>query len=215
MRASEDGKWSWDPESVKPGEVVLAPTLRYVKLHTVVEPEGTRIFADCADGALLCKHGELGSSIGTWCQLEKVAEREGRPTPPRPSHLCDCKSTSGLIRKPDSALAEPDRIPPTLYGHLCATEGIPTILVNGIRAPQLPFTSGEQAAFLTPDGRIICRHGRLRTSLIHMKRHGRHARCDCMPRGLPHRSSRITLKLGQTCGRKRASGAALAELPIS
>ena len=51
-----DGAWSWDPERVAPGEVVLMPSYRFATLNTVIESEGTRIFADCTDGSLLCKH---------------------------------------------------------------------------------------------------------------------------------------------------------------
>ena len=100
--------------------------------------------------------------------------------------------------------------------------GTPTILVEGQKACQLPLTSGNQAAFLTAKGRIICRHGRLRSSLLHMRRHGRRTRCDCTPQGFPHRSSLANLKLGQAggtpkgqcCNPKRV-GEALVELPIT
>ena len=84
MQWSPEGEWSWHPEHVKVGEVVLGPTYRFMKLDTVIEADDVRIFVDCASGARLCKHGELGTSIQTWRHLEAAAEREGKPPPSRP-----------------------------------------------------------------------------------------------------------------------------------
>ena len=42
-REHPEGVWSWDPERVAPGEVVLMPSYRFATLHTVIEPEGTRV----------------------------------------------------------------------------------------------------------------------------------------------------------------------------
>ena len=70
MHLSADGEWQWDPESVKPGEVVLGPSFRTMTPYTATE--GVRVFVDVHDGSLLCKHGELGSTIGTWLQLERA-----------------------------------------------------------------------------------------------------------------------------------------------
>ena len=63
MQLSPEGEWSWHPEHVKVGEVVLGPTYRFMKLDTVIESDGVRIFSDCASGVRLCKHGEIGTSI--------------------------------------------------------------------------------------------------------------------------------------------------------
>ena len=194
MHASADGEWSWEPERVQPEQVVLSPTFRPMRLHTIIEPEGTRIFVDVNDGSLLCRHGELGSTINTWRQLEKAAEREGRSPPPRPS-ICDCQSATGLAGKRDRALTPSNGTAvPTLFDHLVQMDA-PSILVRGLKARQLPFTSGEEATFLTPDGRIICRHGRLRSSLISYRQHGKQALCGCMPRGFPQRRSAVAMKL--------------------
>lgn len=62
MQRSPEGEWSWHPEHVKVGEVMLGPTYRFMKLDTFIESDGVRIFVDCASGARLCKHGELGTS---------------------------------------------------------------------------------------------------------------------------------------------------------
>ena len=48
MQLSPDGVWSWHPEHVKVGEVVLGPTYRFMKLDTLIESDSVRIFADCA-----------------------------------------------------------------------------------------------------------------------------------------------------------------------
>ena len=181
----DGGTWNWNPECVQRGEVVLTPSFRLAELHTVIEPEGTRIFANCIDGALLCKHGELGTSVGTWNHLEQVARREGKPLPARPS-ICDCTSTAGLNRKRRPPVGN-GSLPASLFEHLCAMDTA-SILFAGREARLLPFTSGEQAAFLTSDGRIICRHGRLRSSLVRRRQRGS-ARCTCMPTGMPSRSA--------------------------
>ena len=190
-----DGAWSWDPERVAPGEVVLMPSYRFATLNTVIESEGTRIFADCTDGSLLCKHGELGTSIGTWNYLEKVARAEGVPPPPRPS-ICDCTSTNFLHKKKAEPL-EASRMPTSLFDHL-GTMDTNRILVAGVEARQLPFATGDRATFLTSDGRTICRHGRLRASLIRMRAvEGKVQKCACTPTGLPRRSALKCIALGQ------------------
>ena len=197
MRLTNDGTWSWEPESVEPGTTVLAPTYRFVRPYTIVEPDGARIFIDVTDGSLLCKHGELGSTVSTWCQAEKIAAREGRPPPTRPS-ICDCQNANGLFTKQKNAsppTAAESTVPASIFDHLVAID-TPSVLVAGREARQLPFTSGDQASFLTPDGRIICRHGRLRSSLLRMKQRGSQARCQCMPRGIPQRRC-IDVKLGR------------------
>ena len=184
MQRSPEGEWSWHPEHVKVGEVVLGPTYRFMKLDTFIESDGVRIFVDCASGARLCKHGELGTSIQTWRHLEAAAEREGKPPPSRPS-ICDCVSTCGLNKRATPCAEEiPEQ---TLYEHLVQL-GTPRIVVEGREARQLPFTSGECASFLRGvDGRIVCRHGRLRASLMHMRAAGNRARCSCMPSNFPTR----------------------------
>lgn len=207
MLASTDGTWSWDPERVAPGEVVLMPSYRIATLHTVIEPEGTRIFADCSDGSLLCKHGELGTTISTWTYLEQVARREGKPLPPRPS-MCDCTSTNFLHRKKAKPM-EANRVPASLFDHL-GTMDTARILVAGGEARQLPFTTGDQMTFLTSDGRTICRHGRLRLSLNRMRqKEGKRPKCACMPMGMPRRAALTCIPLGQSAAvpRKRPHAA--------
>ena len=186
MQANDDGTWRWDPSSAKRGEVTLTPTYRLVQPYTVVESEGTTVFVDCIDGSLLCKHGELGTTIGTWIQLERVAKREGKMPPPRRS-MCDCTSASGLGKKIDPPPAHLAQT--SLFDHLCSM-GTKSILVGGKEARQLPYIGdGKEAAFLTPTGHIVCRHGLLRSSLLRMERRGMRRRCDCMPRGVPNRAS--------------------------
>ena len=223
MRLTNDGTLSWEPESVEPGTTVLAPTYRFVRPYTIVEPDGARIFIDVTDGSLLCKHGELGNTVSTWCQAEKIAAREGRPPPTRPS-ICDCQNANGLFTKQKNAsppTPAESKVPASIFDHLVAID-TPSVLVAGREARQLPFTSGDQASFLTPDGRIICRHGRLRSSLLRMKQRGSPARCQCMPRGITHRRG-VDVKLGrgvgattrQRCGASMNThqrGEALAEL---
>ena len=113
-----------------------------------------------------------------------AAEREGKPPPSRPS-ICDCVSTCGLNKRATPCAEEiPEQ---TLYEHLVQL-GTPRIVVEGREARQLPFTSGECASFLRGvDGRIVCRHGRLRASLMHMRAAGNRARCSCMPSNFPTR----------------------------
>jgi hypothetical protein len=186
MEIGEHGEWLWNPERVEPGAAVLGPTYRLMMLDTAID--GTRVFVDCADGSRLCRHGELASTISTWNLLEQAARREGRKPPPRPS-VCDCTSSMGLYKAKKGvppAIEEASSPPKSLFEHLRAAK-TPSILVGGCQAQQMPFTSGEQAAFLRQDGRVICKHGRLRSSLLRMKQAGRHARCECMPKSFPHR----------------------------
>ena len=87
----------------------------------------------------------------------------------------------------------------------------------------LPFTSGESASFLRgKDGRIVCRHGRLRASVVHMRAvRSRRARCSCMAASFPTRLATRAFtspeKRNSAAKRKRASEhastTALAELP--
>ena len=214
MHLSADGEWQWDPESVKPGEVVLGPSFRTMTPYTATE--GVRVFVDVHDGSLLCKHGELGSTIGTWLQLERAARREGRTPPPR-SSICDCQSAHGLQTKQAKeanraqATSKAEIAPATgageahtsLFGHLEALN-TPSILVRGQKAHQLPFTSSEHSTFLRSDGRTMCRHGRLRTSLLRMKQRGRPAHCGCQPKGLPYRTSVLVALKGKCTGRPLA-----------
>ena len=90
----------------------------------------------------------------------------------------------------------------------------PRIIVEGREARQLPFSSGDAAAFLrSEDGRIVCRHVRLRASLLHMKAAGHHARCSCMPMGFPMRGATRALsapeKRNSAAKRKRADETAM------
>lgn len=215
MQRSPEGEWSWHPEHVKVGEVVLGPTYRFMKLDTFIESDGVRIFVDCASGARLCKHGELGTSIQTWRHLEAAAEREGKPPPSRPS-ICDCVSTCGLNKRATPCAEEiPEQ---TLYEHLVQL-GTPRIVVEGREARQLPFTSGECASFLRGvDGRIVCRHGRLRASLMHMRAAGNRARCSCMPSNFPTRLATRELtapeKRNSAEKRKRASAYEMRTTPV-
>ena len=212
MQMSSDGAWSWHPEHVKIGQVVLGPTYRLMKLDTVIEAEDVRIFVDCASGARLCKHGELGTTISTWKTLEAAAVRDGKPPPVRKS-ICDCTSTWGLNKKVGVTRLEMEQ--PTvqrIQEHLAELD-TPKIIVEGHEARQLPFSSGDAAAFLrSDDGRLVCRHGRLRASLLHMKTAGHHARCSCMPMGFPMRGATRALnapeKRHSAAKRKRADEAA-------
>lgn len=214
MQMSSDGAWSWHPEHVKMGQAVLGPTYRLMKLDTVIEVDDVRIFVDCTSGARLCKHGELGTTISTWKTLAAAAVRDGKPPPERKS-ICDCTSTWGLNKKVDVARIDVEQ--PTIqriFWHLAELD-TPKIIVEGHEARQLPFSSGDAAAFLrSDDGRIVCRHGRLRASLLHMKTAGHHARCSCMPMGFPMRKATRALsapeKRKSAAKRKRAGEAAKA-----
>jgi hypothetical protein len=213
MQMSSDGAWSWHPEHIKIGQVVLGPTYRLMKLDTVIEADDIRIFVDCASGARLCKHGELGTTISNWKTQEAAAARDGKPPPERKS-ICDCTSTWGLNKKVDVTHLEGGQ--PTaqrIQEHLAELH-TPMIIVEGREARQLPFSSGEAAAFLrSEDGRIVCRHGRLRASLLHMKTAGHHARCSCMPMGFPMRGATRALsapeKRNSAAKRKRADETAM------
>ena len=52
-----------------------------MRVHDMMRPNcakvatSTRVFIDAVNGSLLCKHGELGSTVSTWCQAEKLAAR--------------------------------------------------------------------------------------------------------------------------------------------
>jgi hypothetical protein len=213
MQMSSDGAWSWHPEHVKIGQVVLGPTYRLMKLDTVIEADDIRIFVDCASGARLCRHGELGTTISTWKTLEAAAARDGKPAPERKS-ICDCTSTWGLNKKVVVTRLEGEQATAQRIQEHLAELDTPKIIVEGCEARQLPFSSGEAAAFLrSEDGRIVCRHGRLRASLLHMKTAGHHARCSCMPMGFPMRGATRALsapeKRNSAAKRKRADETAM------
>jgi hypothetical protein len=84
----------------------------------------------------------------------------------------------------------------------------------------LPFTSGESASFLRgKDGRIVCRHGRLRASVVHMRAvRSRRARCSCMAASFPTRLATRAFtspeKRNSAAKRKRASAGEMRTTPV-
>jgi hypothetical protein len=179
------------------GGLVLLPSFRFARPHS--ELNGRRIFIT-SGGDLVCEHGELPSTISTWLQREKAAERSGHSPPPRAS-ICDCRTSKGLnsAGSPGQA-AKP---PKSLFDHLCSLE-MPTITVHGREARQVPFTHGNQTTFLTTMGDLVCRHGRKRQTLGNKRwKEGAVSKgiaCSCAPPPFPFRKSLVGVRLGRYGG---------------
>lgn len=94
------------------------------------------------------------------------------------------------------------------------------VRLRAVEARQLPFTGGECASFLRGvDERIVCRHGRLRASLMHMRAaNNRRARCSCIPANFPTRLATRELtapeKRNSVEKRKRASAYEMRTTPV-
>ena len=194
------GAWAgerWDASTVEKGQLVLMPTMRFAVLHTE-EADGRRTFITPDGSCLLCCHGEKGSTVGTWCQEEKVASQSGVPPKPRKS-CCDCQTARGLFSQEIALPPGTPPVPESIFDYLVNIDA-PSIMAKGREARQLPYTSGDQATFLTSFGALVCRHGKRRNTLMDARR-GKSSppKCSCTPVAFPTRSTGV--KLGRYEGK--------------
>lgn len=173
--------------------VYLMPSLQFAKLHHV-EPNGKHIFVSAA-GTLLCPHGEVSSTIGSYLSDEQRARDRGETSPPRGGMgtrggtVCDCLNTDGLnVAKDENARGFTP--PASLFDFLC-TADTREILSRGHPARQLPIAACPDT-FISEYGKLLCPHG-------HSKRAAK-KRCGCCVAPLPYRRANVGLKLGRFMG---------------
>ena len=187
------------------GERVLLPSFKMGKLIQT-EPDGRKIFMEDSTGHLLCEHGERASTIGTWLLNERTARQNGTPVPPRTSS-CHCQTTEGLHKSYNLAQQNPSPSTMSLFEHLQSLD-TECKTFKGREARHIPFTQNELAAYVTVDGRILCKHGRARLTLLwdgkQTRKHGAapKAACGCKAFPIPKRVGHHCMKLG-ACGDRR------------
>jgi len=173
-----------------------------------VEPDGRKIFRD-DESNLVCEHGERASTIHSFLYQEKLAKQNGLPMPAR-SSVCTCQTTEGLHK---TSLAEHDaNFPPappvSIFEHLNALEHADRQCFKGREAVRIPFTRSEYTTFITKDGRLVCKHGRARNTLLwdgkQTRKYGKAplAACGCKACSIPKRIGHNAMKLG-ACGDRR------------
>ena len=151
-----------------PKNYVLLPSMRIGRLYSKL-PDGQLVYLTTS-GQLVCSHGELSSTISYWLSIEKQARINNVSAPPRGGagnrSVCDCQTTEGLnVALPDCTPI-PEK-PASLFEFL---EAVDTEKLNmkGREARRIPHT--EPAAFVSTVGRVTCRHGASRRSLIKKER---------------------------------------------
>ena len=171
-------------------ELHLLASLKFAS-HFSTQSDGRQIFIT-PDSQLLCEHGETTFAIRHWVTAGNKAKKEGLPSPPRMSRRgllshCTCQTTEGLNVKLNEAV-KPPSLPASLFSFLNEKE-TKSVLVKGLDARQVPYLSGP--TFLLPTGRLCCRHGASRYSLIRKERSasisGRLPKCGCQLQSLPLR----------------------------
>ena len=136
----------------------------------------------------LCRHGETGSSIRTWVQLEAAARAAGKKPPPRPSE-CDCTNTHGLQ---NHTITRPPTPPACVYDVLVTNEAKEL----DIGGPEPALQLGDRDVFLTSSGGIYCSHKTRLAPLTSAKRpyvfKSQSRKCQCLLK-LPRRAAKIEL----------------------
>lgn len=184
------------------GERALLPSFKMGTLLNI-QPDGRKVYMEDSTGHLLCEHGERASTICTWLLNERTARLNGMPLPPRTS-CCDCQTTEGMHK---TYLAPQNPTAVSVFEHL---ESLDTDrkTFKGREARHIPFTDNEYMAYVTVDGRILCKHGRARLTLQwdgkQIRKHGvaPRAACGCKAFPLPKRVGHHCIKMGK-CGDRR------------
>ena len=169
----------------------LLPSMQFATLHHV-EPDGKRVFIT-TDNKLVCPHGECSSTILYWLREERLAKAKGLPTPVRGGcrgiSMCDCQNTDGLNGKRcvDCGVKA---TPSSLFEFL-EQQSTDLIMVKGREARCIPHLPGP--TYVTSTGKLCCRHGASRLSLINKQKAGsrpsaRLPTCGCKLQPLPVRS---------------------------
>ena len=188
------------------GERVLLPCFKLAYL-VHIEPDGRKVFKD-DDFNLVCEHGERASTIHSFLLKEKLAKQNGLPIPARSSE-CTCQTTEGMhktnVKLTDSNF--PPARPVSLFEHV-STLNTDQQTFKGREAVRIPFTRDEWTTYITNDGRLVCKHGRARATLLwdgkQTRKYGKvpQAACGCKACPIPRRTGHNAMKLG-TCGNRR------------
>ena len=169
--------------------VTLLPSMQFATLYNTL-PDGKQIFLTTA-GKLVCPHGECSSTISFWTREERKAAGSGLAPPPRGGargrlSMCDCQNTDGLNVKLHVGSDDLPVAPPSLFEYL-EQQDTEEIVTRGRVARRIPHLSGP--TFLTPYGRLVCRHGASRLSLVNKQKAGvrpsvRLPACGCTVRSM-------------------------------
>ena len=134
-------------------DTMLLPSMRFGRLYSKL-PDGKQVYLT-ADRQLVCKHGELSSTICFWLSMEKKGRADGTEPPQRggfnPS-VCDCATTEGLNGVIQEGVCAPCK-PTSLFGFLEAS-GAEIIKVKGRDARRIPHI--KDAAFVSTVGTVLC-----------------------------------------------------------
>jgi hypothetical protein len=183
----------------------LLPSMQFAIEYSIL-PDESKTYLTTA-GKVVCKHGECSSTICYWLANEKKAREEGRPIPERGGSrgisACDCQTTEGLNVKVGDDVSPPE--PPSSLFEYLQSKGTEEIVVKGNEARCIPYLPGP--TFVTARGRICCRHGASRQSLIKSKRAmlpSTHLpKCGCVLKAVPTRSTGWkTIQLGKYVRKK-------------
>ena len=168
----------------------LLPSMQFGTLHHV-EPDGKQVFIT-ANKKLVCPHGECSSTILFWLREERLAREKGMSPPARGGcrgiSRCDCQNTDGLNGKHDVESGV-NEMPSSLFEYL-EQQNTESITVKGRGARCIPYLPGP--TFVTATGKLCCRHGASRLSLINKQKAGSKASarlptCGCVLHPIPVR----------------------------
>ena len=204
-RGSEAAAPACDEESPPVStEMVLLPSMAFAMPFSL-QPDGKQVYIT-SGGKLVCHHGELSSTISYWMAVEKNARLDGNPVPVRGGSrgaptTCDCQSTEGLNAKPDADIILP--LPPNSLYDFLEAKNTEVIRVKGRDARRVPHVHGP--TFLTPTGKLVCRHGVTTTVLSRRQKEPPIRKalslCSCILKGLPTRPGLKGLQLGRCTGK--------------
>jgi hypothetical protein len=177
----------------------LLPSMQFGRLFRV-QPDGKAVFIT-STGKLVCAHGECSSTICYWLCAENKAKEAGLPPPPRGGSrglsTCDCQTTEGLNVQPSDPI-RPFVNPASLFEFL-EQHGAERVVIKGRDACRIPHLPGP--TFVTEGGRLCCRHGASRHSLLKRQKamapSSRLPACGCNLRPLPVRTGIKRVELGR------------------
>jgi hypothetical protein len=184
---------------------LLLPAMQFGREYSTL-PDGKKVYLTTA-GKLVCEHGECSSTICYWLAIEKKAVGQGKSCPPRGGSrglsTCDCQTTEGLNAKLYDDILPPAS-PPSLFAFL-EDQGVELAVVKGREARRIPHLPGP--VFITSMGKLCCRHGASRQSLIIKQRTSspscRLPTCGCELKPLPVRAGSFNgIQLGKYHAKK-------------
>ena len=183
----------------------LLPSMQFATLYHE-QPDGKKVFVT-TDNKLVCPHGECSSTILFWLREERLAREKGLPLPARGGcrglSTCDCQNTEGLNGKRGGGSdpqAAPSSAPSSLFEFL-EQPRTELITVRGHEARRIPYLPGP--TFVTSTGKLCCRHGASRLSLINKQKAGarpsvRLPTCSCELHPLPVRNGGLkSIQMGK------------------